>query len=207
MGYSTYFYNQAGLSTAYSFDMAIGQYGIGICGTLLSWTLMSYFGRRTLYVSGLIILCILLFIIGFIAVGSQSTGAAWATGSMLLVYTFFYDSSVGPVCYSLVSELPSTRLRNKTIVLARCLYSIFSIVNGVIIPHMLNPEAWNWKGKSGFFWGSFCALCITWAYFRLPEPRGRTYAELDVLFEQKVSARKFAGTDVDPFHAEDKVEH
>jgi len=36
-------------------------------------------------------------------------------------------------------------------------------------------------------------------YFRLPEPRGRTYGELDMLFEQKVSARKFAGTKVDPF--------
>jgi SP family general alpha glucoside:H+ symporter-like MFS transporter len=38
-----------------------------------------------------------------------------------------------------------------------------------------------------------------WVYFRLPEPRGRTYGELDMLFEQKVSARKFAKTKVDPF--------
>lgn len=34
-------------------------------------------------------------------------------------------------------------------------------------------------------------------WFRLPEPKGRTYAELDVLFEDKVSARKFATTKVD----------
>jgi SP family general alpha glucoside:H+ symporter-like MFS transporter len=40
---------------------------------------------------------------------------------------------------------------------------------------------------------------VIWVYFRLPEPRGRTYGELDMLFEQKVSARKFAGTKVDPF--------
>lgn len=63
-GYSTYFYTQAGLSTVHSFDMALGQYGLGILGTLLSWVLMSYFGRRILYVSGLGILSILLFIIG-----------------------------------------------------------------------------------------------------------------------------------------------
>lgn len=36
-------------------------------------------------------------------------------------------------------------------------------------------------------------------FFRLPEPRGRTYGELDMLFEQRVSARKFAETKVDPF--------
>jgi MFS transporter, SP family, general alpha glucoside:H+ symporter len=66
---------------------------------------------------------------------------------------------------------------------------------------MLNPDAWNWKGKSGFFWGAFCFLCVLWAYFRLPEPKGRTYSELDVLFERKISARHFSSTEVDPFEA------
>jgi MFS transporter, SP family, general alpha glucoside:H+ symporter len=41
-----------------------------------------------------------------------------------------------------------------------------------------------------------------YTYFRVPEPQGRTFAELDVLFEQKVSARKFASTEVDIFHDE-----
>lgn len=52
-----------------------------------------------------------------------------------------------------------------------------------------------------------CFLCIIYTYFRLPEPRGRTFAELDVLFETRVSARKFATTDVDVFHetVEEKV--
>ena len=41
----------------------------------------------------------------------------------------------------------------------------------------------------------------------MPEPRGRTFAELDVLFEKRISARKFASTEVDVFHeiVEDKV--
>lgn len=195
MAYSTYFYQQAGLATSNSFNMSLGQYGLGFLGTLLSWVLMTFFGRRTLYVGGLAILNMLLFTIGFISLaGEDNTAASWATGSMLLVYTFFYDSTVGPVCYSLVSELSSTRLRSKTIVLSRNLYNLLSIVNGVIIPYMLNPEAWHWRGKAGFFWGSLCFLCVVWSYFRLPEPKGRTFGELDVMFESRVSARKFKGT-------------
>ena len=31
-------------------------------------------------------------------------------------------------------------------------------------------------------------------FFRLPEPKGRTYGELDTLFEQKVPARRFKAT-------------
>jgi SP family general alpha glucoside:H+ symporter-like MFS transporter len=201
MGYSTYFYLQAGLAQENAFNMALGQYGLGMFGTLFSWVLMTQFGRRTLYLGGLSTLFVTLLTIGFVSLaGTHNTGASWATGSLLLVYTFFYDSTVGPVCYSLVSELSSTRLRAKTIVLSRNLYNIFSIVNGVIIPYMLNPTAWNWRGKAGFFWSGFCFLCIVWTYFRLPEPKGRTYAELDVLFQQGVSARKFKTTAVDPFN-------
>ena len=48
-------------------------------------------------------------------------------------------------------------------------------------------------------------LCLTWAFFRLPEPRGRTYAELDILFEQKISARKFKKAVVDPFAIEQEM--
>lgn len=64
---------------------------------------------------------------------------------------------------------------------------------------MLNPGEWNWGLYTGFFWAGFCFLCIIYVYFRVPEPAGRTFAELDLLFERRVSARKFAKTKVDVF--------
>ncbi|CAK7206137.1 hypothetical protein SEUCBS139899_008921 [Sporothrix eucalyptigena] len=214
MAYSTYFYENAGLPTDKAFDMSLALYAIGFFGTLFSWVFMSQFGRRTLYMGGLFALCVILLIVGFISLApgastiitkpdgstqSANIGTAWATGSMLLVLAFVYDCTVGPVCYSLVSEIPSTRLRNKTVVLARSLYNIIGIINGIIIPYMLNPTAWNWAGKAGFFWGGMCFLSALWTFFRLPEPRGRTFSELDYLFERGVSARKFSSTPVDVF--------
>ncbi|KAI9684716.1 MAG: hypothetical protein M1829_000091 [Trizodia sp. TS-e1964] len=204
MGYSTYFYEQAGFPTDKAFDLSLAQYGIGFIGSIGSWFLMSYFGRRSLYLWGLFIMTILLFIIGFIALApDSSTGATWAVGSMLLVYTFVYDITIGPVCYSIIAEISSVRLRTKTIVLARNLYNMCGIMNNVITPFMLNPSAWNWRGKTGFFWGSICTLCFIWTYFRLPEPKGRTFGELDILFERKITARKFDTTVVDPFASTD----
>ncbi|OQE40989.1 hypothetical protein PENCOP_c005G09008 [Penicillium coprophilum] len=202
MAYSTVFYQRAGLAVSQSFNMSLAQYGIGFIGTIFSWVLMSYFGRRSLYVYSLATLCLILLVIGFVAIAPATSATSWATGSMLLVYTFIYDSSAGPVCYSLVSEIPTIRLRIKTVVLARNLYNCFSIFNGVVIPYMLNVDAWNWRGKAGFFWGGLCLLCFVWAFFRLPEPRGRTYAEMDALFEQHVPARKFASTKIDLFDDE-----
>lgn len=67
---------------------------------------------------------------------------------------------------------------------------------------MINPTAWNWHNFAGFFWAGTCFLCIVFAYFCVPEPTGRTFAELDLLFERKVPARKFAQTKVDVFGEE-----
>jgi SP family general alpha glucoside:H+ symporter-like MFS transporter len=38
-----------------------------------------------------------------------------------------------------------------------------------------------------------------WTWFRLPEPKGRTYGELDILFEKKASARKFTKAVMESF--------
>lgn len=200
MGYSTYFYEQAGLNTSNAFTMSLVQYGLGAIGVFCSWVLIAKLGRRTLYLWGLVILFTLLLIIGCLGIVDQSnTAVQWAIGSMLLVFTFVYDASVGPVCYSLVAELSSSRLRQKTVVIARNVYNVGGIVNNVLTPKMLNPSSWNWGAKSGFFWAGMCFLCILWTYFRLPEPKDRTYGELDILFKHRVSARKFACTPVDTF--------
>lgn len=54
-----------------------------------------------------------------VLVGVGATGfgkgpnVAWASGSLLIVFSFLYQFTVGPVCYCLVAEIPSTRLRAK----------------------------------------------------------------------------------------------
>ncbi|KAJ5825036.1 Major facilitator superfamily domain general substrate transporter [Penicillium robsamsonii] len=200
--YSTYFLEQAGLSSSNSYAFAMGQYGINMVGVFGSWFLMTLgIGRRTLYLYGLCGLCTMLLIMGFLGLvpKTHKDQASLATGSMMLIWALFYQLTVGTVCFSLVAELSTRRLQIKTVVLGRNLYNIVAIICGVLTPYMLNPGAWNWGNYAGFFWGGICFLCIIYTYFRVPEPRGRSFAELDLLFERGVSARKFASTQVDVF--------
>jgi MFS transporter, SP family, general alpha glucoside:H+ symporter len=202
MGYSTYFYQQAGLPTTSSFDLSMAQYALGMVGTMGSWLLMSRAGRRSIYLYGSCGLFVLLLVIGCVSfVPASNIASRWAIGSMLLLFTFLYDLTVGPVCYALVAEVSSTRLRSKTIVLARNTYNIGGIIVNILTTYQLTPKptGWGWSAKSGFFWAGSCFLCIVWTYFRLPEPKGRTYGEMDVLFEHGVSARKFKDTKLDIF--------
>lgn len=200
--YSTYFLEQAGLGQADSYSFAIGQYAINVVGVIGAWTLMTLgLGRRALYIYGLIGLCCMLLVMGFLGFipDSHRQQGALATGGMMLGWALFYQCSVGTVTYSLVSEISTRQLQIKTVVLARNAYNIVNIVCNVLTPYMVNPTAWNWQNYTGFFWAGTCFLSIIYAYFRLPEPAGRSFAELDLLFEQGVPARKFKTTKVDAF--------
>jgi SP family general alpha glucoside:H+ symporter-like MFS transporter len=65
------------------------------------------------------------------------------------------------------------------------------------MPKMVGVNDWNWGAKGGFFWAGIAVLFIVWGYFRLPESKGLTYSELDLLFEHKVSSRKFTRENAD----------
>lgn len=201
-GYSAYFLQRAGLSPSTSLSFALGQYSINCVGVFGAWALMSWgIGRRMLYFWGLCGLFTMLLILGFLGLvpKSQNDSASMAAGSIMLIWAMCYQLSVGTVCYSLVGEMATRRLQIKTIVLGRMAYGVIGIICSVLTPYMLNPGDWNWGLYAGFFWAGFCFLCIIYTWFRIPEPTGRTFAELDLLFERKISARNFAKTKVDVF--------
>jgi len=201
MGYFSYFMTQAGMDARNSFSLSMANSALGIIGTAGSWFLMAKVGRRKIHFGGLCCQFLLLVIVGSLSFAGTNA-SIWAIAGTLIVFTFTYDFTVGPVTYSLVSEMSSTRLKAKTIVMARAGYNASNIFVNVMTNYQLSSSAWDWGARAAFFWAGTCLLSCIWVYFRLPEPRNRTYAELDMLFEQRVSARRFAKTEVNPFTAE-----
>ncbi|RHZ50361.1 hypothetical protein CDV55_100157 [Aspergillus turcosus] len=191
MGWAAYFYQQAGFDTSKAFSLTVGTFGLAIAGGVISWFLMTRVGRRTLYLAGLLVLTLTLLAAGSVGAASTSRGQLWTLGSLLLFLTFVYDMTIGPICYVLVAEIPSTRLRVKTTVLARVAYNLAGVLINWMTPHMLSPDSWNWKGKSCFFFAGTTFLCFVWCYWRLPETFGLSYLEIDILFEKKAKTSKF----------------
>ncbi|KAF5019431.1 hypothetical protein F66182_8560 [Fusarium sp. NRRL 66182] len=191
-GYAPYFLEQAGFDSSKSFSLATGMYGMAMVGGIIAWFLLTHIGRRKLYLAGLISATVLLSLGGILSVvlnGSPSLN--WCLGTILITTTFTYNLTIGPTCYVIVAELPSTRLRVKTIAFARIVYNVFMIINNIIVPQMLNPTAWDLEGKSCFIYAVTALLCLTYCYFRLPETKGLSYLELDMLFEKGAPTAKF----------------
>ena len=69
-------------------------------------------------------MCAVLITIGVLGVCQQTTNISWAIGCLLLVLALVYDISIGPVCFAIVSEIPSTRLKIKSLAIARNVYNM-----------------------------------------------------------------------------------
>ncbi len=200
---SSYFFSQLSLPTETVYSLALGGTGLAFIGCLCNWFfLMPYFGRRTIYVTGMAGMCFVLILIGILNVWTNSRSVAMSQAGLTMLWTFIFQLSAGQLGWALPAEIGSTRLRQKTICLARDSSNIVGTIGGTLQQYFMNPQAWNLKGYTGFVWGGTCFLTFVWAYFRLPETWNRSYHELDVLFAKRVPARQFAKTPVDPFDEE-----
>ncbi|KAF2627251.1 hypothetical protein BU25DRAFT_323847, partial [Macroventuria anomochaeta] len=179
---------------------ATGALGPASVGVIVSWYLILRFGRRPLYVWTCLALSILLLIIGIIATVSESSGASFAQAGMVLAWEVIFYSTIGPVCYAIINEIPAVSVRSKSICSARIGYHLSQIFNMTSIPFMLNPTEGNWKGKIGYFaLAGLAFLTFLWSYFGLPETKDRSFAEIEHLFVNKVKTRQFTQTKVDTF--------
>ncbi|GFF55009.1 alpha-glucosides permease MPH3 [Aspergillus udagawae] len=191
INYAVHFMEVAGLDASHAFSMNIGLTAIGLVGTCLSWLLLAYIGRRTMYLFGCASLMILQLAIGAIDLAPRRTSTIWAQCGLMLVCNFVYDLTLGPVCYVLLAEVSSVKLRGLTIALATVSCYVWSIVIAVVIPYAINEDEGNWKGKLGFLFAGTSLLCTIYCFLCLPETRGRTFEELDILFERRVPSRNF----------------
>ncbi|KAH6692364.1 general substrate transporter [Plectosphaerella plurivora] len=197
---SSYFMRQAGFPSARAFDLTIINYALAFIGGLVSWVLLPILSRRATYVGSMGLMFLLMVIIGSVGVPqavSSNTTYSWVIGIALIVSSFLYNAAMGPLTNTLCCEIPSTLLRSKSVVLARWTYIVTTIVAGTISPYQLNPTAWNWGAKTGFFWAGGCLISFIFAFFCIPETKNRTTAEMDVLFERKTPLRHFDRTQVD----------
>lgn len=202
---SVYFFQQVGLATQETYNLNIGGTALALCGTIVNWiALMPYFGRRRIYLWGMFSMSMILFIIGILdRVGTKAstlvTAIGWVQASLTLVWTFIFQLSVGQLGWAIPSEVGSTRLRQKTICIARFAYYVMNFLASTLQPFFINPTSLNLKGTTGFIWGGSALATFVWAYFRLPETKGRTYEELDYLFHNNVPTRLFDTVEVDIF--------
>ncbi|KAM0323347.1 hypothetical protein ACHAQA_008940 [Verticillium albo-atrum] len=189
-GYFTYYLQLAGYSTEMSYRIQIAQPVLSIVGNLMAAAMVDKVGRRDLTFWGLVVLTIFLLITGGLGLGS-SQAAVTGTVAFILIYSWWYNVSIGSTAFSLLCEVSTSRLRVKTIAIGYALQNSINVMWQFVIPFMFNPDQGNLGAKIAFIFGGLTLFSLAYLWWCQPETSGRSYQELDEMFAAGVPARKF----------------
>jgi hypothetical protein len=111
-----------------------------------------------------------------------SKAAAKSVAAFICIFTFTYSATWGTVVPVVVGEIPSNRLRSKSLG-----FSVSFTWAGAILvicgaPYLIQPQYANLGTKVGFIFGGLTVPLLLFAIFFVPETKGRTLEEIDEMF-------------------------
>lgn len=139
LGFSTYFFELAGIPLNHAFDLGVGVTACGVVGVLISWSVINTIGRRKLFVWGMIGMTIVMVLMGILDV-VHTSAARWVQASCTVVYALIYQITIGVIAFALLGEVSTPALRAKTIGLATACQAVFGTLMNIVVPYMVSPR-------------------------------------------------------------------
>lgn len=137
-----------------------------------------------------------LFTMGGLGASSSNPPQSSKVGiiAMLSIFGFGFASGWAPVSHILTAEIPSTPVRDMTYRTASAVNIVIQFVTTYATPYLLNKPYAGLGAKVGFIYGGAAVLATIFAYFCVPECKGKTLEEIDRLFLDGVPIRQFKKT-------------
>lgn len=184
--YSPRIFKSVGLTGSSTKLYATGIYGIVrlVCVIIAMNFVVDRFGRRNMLMGGAAVMLVAMWFIGaYIKVASPTEGSALTAGGYAAV-TFIYIFAVG-FCFSYAgipwiycAEIFPLRIRALGIAICTAVHWLFNFVIARAVPYMISNIGYG----TYFFFASCITLSIPFVYFCLPETKGLSLEEIDVIF-------------------------
>ncbi|KAG5295672.1 sugar transporter [Histoplasma capsulatum G186AR] len=182
--YAPTIFSQLGLDGNTTSLLATGVYGIVNClSTLPALFWIDKVGRRVLLMCGATGTCISLVIVGAI-IGKYGSAlvdhadAGWAGIAFIYIYDINFSYSFAPIGWVLPSEIFNLSIRSKAISITTSTTWMCNFIIGLVTPDMLESITWG----TYIFFAAFCMLALAFTFFFVPETRGKTLEDMDLVF-------------------------
>ncbi|KAK2595608.1 hypothetical protein QQS21_006655 [Conoideocrella luteorostrata] len=109
---------------------------------------------------------------------ASNTAAGWGAVAMAFVFILIYGISYGPLGWALPSEVFPSATRAKGVALATATNWLCNFIVGVATPPMLEKLSFG----TYVFFGAWCFVSVFWAFFLVPETKGKTLEQMDEVF-------------------------
>jgi len=196
--YGTTFFKSAGIKNP--FIITIIADVVNTVMTIVGIQLIDRVGRRRLLLIGAIGMCLSEFIVAIVGVtvghpatdGAVNLPAQRVLIAFTCIYIAFFATSWGPVIWVLTGEIFPLAIRAKGMSLAVASNWLWNFGIGYATPYLVDAPTHGITGmqtanlgvKVFFIWGSTCVGCFIFTYFFIPETKGLSLEQIDLLYRE-----------------------
>lgn len=151
-------------------------FGLGLVNvvcTLISLYAIDRFGRKPLYIIGSAGMTISMLLLGGLSIAGRFEGNLVLI--LCIVYLAFFSSCIGPVFWTLMSEIFPTKIRGTAMSVPVFVQWLFNALVVLLFPHFLDILR---TGTFGFI-ALMALLQMLFAWKYLPETKGKTLEEIE----------------------------
>src|SRR6266478_3900171 len=196
-GINTVIYYAPKILQAAGFNSASGAIlataGVGVVNvglTVVAMFLVDRAGRRPLLLAGITGMIVTLGVLGLsFRISNPSGQLAWIAVICLMAYVASFAISLGPIFWLLIAEIYPLRIRG----LAEGTAATFNWGSNLIVSLTFLTLVEKLGASSTFLlYASFSVMSWFFAYYLVPETKGRTLEEIEAFWRAGRSSRKLA---------------
>ncbi|KAI0788773.1 MFS monosaccharide transporter [Abortiporus biennis] len=183
--YGTSFFANSGIRDPFLTQVATNI--VNVFMTLPGMWGVEHMGRRSLMIWGAAWMCLCEFLIAIIGVtiSVTNTSGQKALVALVCLYIAGFASTWGPIAWVITGEIFPLNVRAKAMSLSVASNWLWNFGIGYATPYLVNTGPGNagLQSKVFFIWGSTCACCVVFAYFCVPETKGLSLEQIDLLYQ------------------------
>ncbi|KAH7349652.1 general substrate transporter [Plectosphaerella cucumerina] len=178
------------IGTVNPFTMTVVNSVVNLVVSFIGLYLVDRHGRRPLLLIGAAWMFGAIITMGALGTVANPT-FAHKTGivSMLTVFAAGFVFAWAPLNYVVTTEVPALRLRDASQRTASVVNVATSFIVNFSIPYLLYSAGLS--SRVGFIFAGIISLAVVFTYFCVPECKGKSLEQIDRMFNEGISLRKF----------------
>ncbi|KAL4782691.1 general substrate transporter [Aspergillus varians] len=189
--YTTVFLTQLGVGDAFTFTVIASC--CTLAGTIAAPLVIDRVGRRPTAFVGMTVLFLIDIVAGALAFYTENRQVVMAIAALGFIFNFFWGAGFYSLSALMPSEIATPKLRNHTMAYTIACAQTSAVITTFAVPQLTSADAANLGAKTYLVFAGCMACVLVFVYFYMPETKGRTFAEVDEMYDAKIPMWKWRG--------------
>ncbi|KAL4910945.1 hypothetical protein BDW74DRAFT_184547 [Aspergillus multicolor] len=187
--YTTVFLTQLGVGDAFTFTVIASC--CTLAGTLVAPLVIDRVGRRPTAFVGMSVLLLIDIAAGGLAFNTSSKSFVLGIAALGFIFNFFWGAGFYSLSALMPSEIATPKLRNHTMAYTIACAQTSAVITTFAVPQLTSADAAGLGAKTYLVFAGCMACILIFVYFYMPETKGRTFAEVDEMYDAGIPMWKW----------------